>query len=588
MGNTNLSKFWVQIFLLMPLLVVIVGVEPAFALNVPDTAPWTGSNTNYAAVSVHTICGAGNDDDDDGICNNWEDQASVTGLDINFHDTSVSPNNDVNYRYHLSCDPSATYLSDPAGDQVCPQRNIKDVYVELDWMHGHDVSATAIKDVTDAYNRMGIHLHILMGEHPSVDGDIGVHYCVVKNVLANSGTPLTSCTNNPPIPATVYQSYPWLKQNFFGTVNERPGVTTPNTSICPNDGFPQSSTLISAFGSNESKKLSYNCLTAKRQVFHYALVANYQWGNIPSSGWAEIMGNDVLITLGNFANGVGNIDNQEGSLMHELGHNYGLNHGGAGDSTNCKPNYLSVMNYLYQFRTNDQCRPLDYSNKALTNLNEASLSDSNIGSSPYPLYNPTSGPDGQKQSNGNACPNDGTTQRNIFWTPQTVSPGTAGVTNDWNNNGIGTSPEPYTQILNNFGGICSYSTAITLTGFNDTDLILHGNVNFPHPLVFRTNSNFYQGTPSGDNVTSDEVGTGDNHADAGPVLVSTSPPIPNNCPEGQTCQPPQVSPPVVSPSTQTCNSNCCGCETMSIGLIIGLLIAILIIVIIILLLRKRP
>ena len=41
------------------------------------------------------------------------------------------------------------------------------------------------------------------------------------------------------------------------------------------------------------------------------------------------------------------------SLMHELGHNLGLHHGGGigtvGDDKNFKPNYLSVMNYNYLF-----------------------------------------------------------------------------------------------------------------------------------------------------------------------------------------------------------------------------------------------
>jgi hypothetical protein len=41
------------------------------------------------------------------------------------------------------------------------------------------------------------------------------------------------------------------------------------------------------------------------------------------------------------------------ALMHELGHNLGLHHGGGfgtvGDDTNFKPNYLSVMNYIYLF-----------------------------------------------------------------------------------------------------------------------------------------------------------------------------------------------------------------------------------------------
>ena len=33
--------------------------------------------------------------------------------------------------------------------------------------------------------------------------------------------------------------------------------------------------------------------------------------------------------------------------MHELGHTFGLGHGGDA-MPNCKPNYLSVMNYMFQ------------------------------------------------------------------------------------------------------------------------------------------------------------------------------------------------------------------------------------------------
>jgi len=33
--------------------------------------------------------------------------------------------------------------------------------------------------------------------------------------------------------------------------------------------------------------------------------------------------------------------------MHELGHNVNLFHGGNERFLNCKPNYISVMNYLF-------------------------------------------------------------------------------------------------------------------------------------------------------------------------------------------------------------------------------------------------
>ena len=39
---------------------------------------------------------------------------------------------------------------------------------------------------------------------------------------------------------------------------------------------------------------------------------------------------------------------ERGLLMHELGHNLGLRHGG-GDDINDKPNYTSVLNYRYTF-----------------------------------------------------------------------------------------------------------------------------------------------------------------------------------------------------------------------------------------------
>jgi predicted Zn-dependent protease len=60
--------------------------------------------------------------------------------------------------------------------------------------------------------------------------------------------------------------------------------------------------------------------------------------------------------------------------MHELGHNLGLDHGGA-DDINCKPNYLSVMSYSRQFSSPIGNRPLDYSRSSLVHLNESSLNE---------------------------------------------------------------------------------------------------------------------------------------------------------------------------------------------------------------------
>lgn len=98
----------------------------------------------------------------------------------------------------------------------------------------------------------------------------------------------------------------------------------------------------------------------RRAIFHYLLMANSQQddGLAGSSGIAELVGNDLIVSLGDWGfttttgttigNGVNGLVNiQAATIMHELGHNLGLRHGGNVD-TNFKPNYWSVMNYLYQ------------------------------------------------------------------------------------------------------------------------------------------------------------------------------------------------------------------------------------------------
>lgn len=92
-------------------------------------------------------------------------------------------------------------------------------------------------------------------------------------------------------------------------------------------------------------------------VFHYALFANSLNldGSAGPSGVAELSGNDLIVSMGGYGFSTGSnsglnllINLQAGTLMHELGHNLGLRHGG-NENVNYKPNHYSVMNYMYQF-----------------------------------------------------------------------------------------------------------------------------------------------------------------------------------------------------------------------------------------------
>jgi len=72
---------------------------------------------------------------------------------------------------------------------------------------------------------------------------------------------------------------------------------------------------------------------ARRWIFRYAISGP---GGDGSGGKGEVGGNDFV-----------EFNHDPGTLMHEFGHTLGLRHGGDEDA-NCKPNYLSVMNYLNQ------------------------------------------------------------------------------------------------------------------------------------------------------------------------------------------------------------------------------------------------
>jgi hypothetical protein len=68
------------------------------------------------------------------------------------------------------------------------------------------------------------------------------------------------------------------------------------------------------------------------------------------SGFGDKWGGDVLITLHGFggANFNGAEVSQAGTLLHELAHNFGRGHAGDDTTPNCKSNYVSSANYLFQ------------------------------------------------------------------------------------------------------------------------------------------------------------------------------------------------------------------------------------------------
>jgi VCBS repeat-containing protein len=159
----------------------------------------------------------------------------------------------------------------------------------------------------------------------------------------------------------------------------------------------------------------------RNNFFHYVLFAHSRGipkstdpaspdFHVPSSsgGRGDLpYGGDAVVTLGWWDNFVGTDLNQASTLAHELGHNLGLWHGGppmqiteVGTSpntranvyieSNCKSNYLSLMNYAFGFTgllDDDGIPHVDFSGGKIDDVDETLLRDGALAGTTS-LYTP--------------------------------------------------------------------------------------------------------------------------------------------------------------------------------------------------------
>jgi hypothetical protein len=203
------------------------------------------------------------------------------------------------------------------------------------------------------------------------------------------------------------------------------------------------------------------------------------------SGISQLPGGKVMVSLGLWdkVNFVSSDEFIASTTLHELGHNVNLYHGGvppqrtAGSiyfEPNCKPNYLSVMNYSFVangLRDDAGVAHFDYSSDTYSNVDEQSLSD---GTPASPLrfhtawYVPFNSPlaltlgatKAKRFCTGAPLPNPlpaGWTDMARVEALQTAD------TIDWNGDGIISSTAPQDV---NFDGTLS-TGGTSLRGFND-------------------------------------------------------------------------------------------------------------------------
>ena len=213
-----------------------------------------------------------------------------------------------------------------------------------------------------------------------------------------------------------------------------------------------------------------NFATARHRIFHYCIFA-HKFDNTNSSGVSRNPNNnffggasDFLVTLlGVKCDSALWVIRQAGTFMHELGHNLGLAHGG-GDHINLKPNYLSVMNYAFQFfglRYKGWDGLLDYSRFTLPDLDENNL-DENVGLNGGPALSGY----GTRFN-----PQEGICQLRHCLDEKTVNDANGFI--DWNQN----KGDPESGVSSNInGGRCILLFCLnpkdTLKSFNDWDSLI--------------------------------------------------------------------------------------------------------------------
>jgi len=314
-----------------------------FRLDWEDLEELGDKDFNDLIVVVRVV----QDTDEDGLWDDWE----LHGIDTN-------GNGIVDFTL-----PGANYEH-------------KDIYIEIDYMdcaeiggdcaagdtHSHQPKLDAINEVIQAFDDAPV---------TNPDGNDGITLHVdVDDAIPHDNTLNLGC--------------------FGGTLNFDTIKNDPDF-----------------FGPNDPRRFTH----------HYLIFGHQQATNTTSSGCGEVDGNDFIVTLGAWnyrcqgganagdgcrswlgntdcpggnCQGLGDVDGdgdddhdvgsdrqQSGTLMHELGHNLDLRHGG-GDSVNYKPNYLSIMSYRYQFRGILATGRLDYSGDDLADLDENTL-DETVG-----------------------------------------------------------------------------------------------------------------------------------------------------------------------------------------------------------------
>jgi uncharacterized membrane protein len=286
-------------------------------------------------------------------------------------------------------DPDGDHNPDSDGDGLCDDWELggidsdDDGTVDLALANPIFGASPTHKDLYLEVDAMANGAGVNAPQQASIDAVVSAFaYAPVDNATGGTGIALHV---NPGRPTVDDAAIPETDMYVGGTGPGTLDYIRNGTDANPCDGN---------FGSHDDRAAPdcFKRLQARALAFRWVLFGRTYHEENGSSGFSNgLGGNTLTVTLGqwddaNIVYGGGGaaqchsfndcrVVTDAGTLMHELGHSLGLHHGGR-DDEQFKPNYLSVMNYMFQMRGRVKDRPLDYSRFALPSLNENSLTES--------------------------------------------------------------------------------------------------------------------------------------------------------------------------------------------------------------------
>lgn len=340
------------------------------ASTVETSVVLSGDCLSWGAIITSTNV---QDSDSDGLLDVWE----TSGLNFNpgvRYDGVVPTGTPSPATFGTCTQYPATCLNLPA---MGANPRIPDIFTQIDWMYGtynaphsHAPQLAALNMVGQVFQQHGINIHFDAG----------------------TGSPYQGSNGKPASPYIIPAAY----AQGGNQISESGSLLCPNgqSSTC---AFPTQSNEYSVLG----WKLGFNAIkdgdpvlglpqlfaTERKDTFHYALFGHAIAATTPLSapdagsisGVGDHPGGDLMVTLGLWRSDIPSVDQvgtvleQAGTLMHELGHNLGLSHGGWSNTPVCMADYPSVMNYLYQVAGLTDAagnEHIDYSYGFLLPLNE--------------------------------------------------------------------------------------------------------------------------------------------------------------------------------------------------------------------------